>query len=117
MVALILLGEEEKTEGRAVLTRWGLLSACVASNHNNNNNNDHHCCSHARITRASLAVLQQELAEVECEYTSKLQPLRLARVFLDQDKDAATAAYSTVKQMSLEVGGSRLAWSCNALLG
>ncbi|EGD73304.1 hypothetical protein PTSG_05019 [Salpingoeca rosetta] len=43
-----------------------------------------------------------ELAEVEVEYTTGLQPLRLARVFLDMDKGPA-GEYSTVRKTGLEV--------------
>eukprot|EP01147_Barroeca_monosierra_P009635 gene9635-1856_t len=44
-----------------------------------------------------------ELAEVEAEYTSALQPLRLSRVYLDQSSESKDNEYSTLKRTALEV--------------
>lgn len=53
------------------------------------------CCS-------SPPYFQMELAEVESEYTAGLQPLRLARVYLDTGS-GAQASYTTVRMMGLEI--------------
>lgn len=46
---------------------------------------------------------KMELAEVEAEYTSALQPLRLSRVYLDQSSESKDNEYSTLKRTALEV--------------